>query len=204
MARLLCTLTNLRPPLQPQRLGKRKLPQLSLFTETTKKFFGGLLLQGKRKTRRPLTTKNPIHFVFKASLATGAKSFRHPRNLRPLRLLIEADCRRFGVRLYRLAINFDHIHLILLIPKRQIYRRFISSLTSKISFKVGHGKKGDKAGRRFFVARPFSRILEWGRDYGHVCDYLEKNILEALGFIPYSRRKSSYAKYMNGATNESG
>ena len=44
---------------------------------------------------------------------------------------------------------------------------------------------------RFWDARPFTRIVEWGRDFNRVSDYLLQNSLEAIGFIPYRPRGRS-------------
>lgn len=174
-----------------------KAGQIPLFKTDTQTFFGGILLKNRRKGLRPLSTKNAIHLVMKSSLARGTKSFRHTANLRPLRRMIECECRKWGIRLYRLAINFNHIHFVILIPNRTIYKKFISSLTCKISFKVGHARKGVKCGRKrsFFDERPFTRILAWGRDFRHVSEYLERNILEAIGFVAYKPRVDFYARY---------
>lgn len=47
-------------------------------------------------------------------------------------------------------------------------------------------------GQAFWQFRPFTRILHWGKDFKNECYYLLKNTLEALGFIPYTKRKNHY------------
>jgi len=39
------------------------MKQQNLFTNKTRTEFGGTLLQGRRKSRRPLATRRPIHIV---------------------------------------------------------------------------------------------------------------------------------------------
>jgi len=44
---------------------------------------------------------------------------------------------------------------------------------------------------RFWDKRPFTRIVEWGREYKTLYSYLDQNSLEAYGFIPHKPRKYS-------------
>ena len=37
------------------------------FIKDYRKEFGGSLLEGKRKTKRPLSTKHPLHLILKSS-----------------------------------------------------------------------------------------------------------------------------------------
>jgi hypothetical protein len=50
-------------------------------------------------------------------------------------------------------------------------------------------EKGASKSIQFWDKRPFTRILEWGKDFNVISSYLLQNILEALGFIPYKPRK---------------
>jgi REP element-mobilizing transposase RayT len=45
---------------------------------------------------------------------------------------------------------------------------------------------------KFWDKRPFTRIVEWGREYKTLQNYLEQNTLEAWGFIPYQPRKNRF------------
>jgi hypothetical protein len=44
----------------------------------------------------------------------------------------------------------------------------------------------------FWNKRPFTRIVEWGREFKSVSRYLLQNTLEAFGFIPYQPRKARF------------
>ena len=59
--------------------------------------------------------------------------------------------------------------------------------------------KPDK-GQAFWEQRPFSRILNWGRDYQSCCSYLLRNTLEAIGFTKYRLRKNPYKKWIKKST----
>ncbi len=190
--------------------------QLS-FYNASKKFHGGALLAGKRKSLRPLTSKDSIHFVLRSAWATKQNSFLTPRNRREINFLIDHFAKKFGVRVYERAINSNHIHLLLKITNRTLYRAFIRALSGKIAshvmnyqsfetfkrFKIqnegGDGslnlQKAHKE-QAFWEYRPFSRIVNWGRDYKNCLAYLKKNLLEALGFIPYTERENYYARYL--------
>ena len=45
--------------------------------------------------------------------------------------------------------------------------------------------KNGKMSQAFWEFRPFSRIVNWCRDFKNCVQYLKQNVLEALGFIPY-------------------
>ena len=134
------------------------------FGRNYKKQFGGELLVGKRKTQRPLVVKKPIHLVLRSS---QPKVFV-PWN-RSLEKLIYKVAAHFHITIYDLALNWNHIHFLILIKDRQDYVKFIRALTSilsqKIKLKLGKGTE-------VFGLRPFTRILEWGRDFRNTLNYL--------------------------------
>ena len=204
----------------------RKGQQLS-FIKPQLKFFGGILLNGRRKSTRPLSSKDSIHFVLRSSWAMGSDSFLASRNRRSIDLLITRFAKKFGVKIYQRAIQTNHIHLLLKITNRALYKAFIRALSGKIasqvmgqqSFKLfkesrllslkskraSEGEGGDGSvpshgqvkSEGFWQYRPFSRIVNWGRDFKICTLYLKQNILEALGFIPYTARKDNYSRWFN-------
>ena len=223
---------NIKNSRQPQNR-KRKNQQLS-FIKPQLKFFGGILLNGRRKETRPLSSKDSIHFVLRSSWAMGSDSFLASRNRRFVDLLITRFAKKFGVKIYQRAIQTNHIHLLLKITNRTLYKAFIRALSGKIashvmgqlSFKlfkesrlvslaslkskrVSKGGDGPHASQSqvkseaclksegFWEYRPFSRIVNWGRDFKNCTSYLKQNILEALGFIPYTARKDYYSRWFN-------
>jgi REP element-mobilizing transposase RayT len=113
----------------------RKSKQLS-FIKPTRKFFGGALLHGKRKSIRPLSSKEAIHFVLRSQWAMGPDSFLAVRNRKAIERIIRRFALRFGVRVYRQSINSNHIHLLLRITNRLLYRAFIKAVSGKIASQV--------------------------------------------------------------------
>ena len=150
------------------------------FLKDYKKEFGGSLLSGKRKTRRPLSTKKPIHLILKST----HKGIFNPGN-RSLDKLIRSQCEKFGIRIYDLALNWSHVHLLIRIQDRGDYVKFIRSLTSIIAAKIRSFKTECT---KIFTLRPFTRIINWGKDFKNTLSYQILNQLEALGFI--SRKKA--------------
>ena len=61
------------------------------------------------------------------------------------------------------------------IDNLRLYKRFIRSVTGLIARHVLNAQRGSPQYVKFWVARPFTRILSWGRDYDYVKRYMEKN-----------------------------
>jgi REP element-mobilizing transposase RayT len=183
--------------------------QLSFVAKSQKKFFGGALLAGKRKGRRPLSSTEALHLVLRSSFATGKNSFRSSRNRSAIENILGQAAKKYGVRIYRQAVQSNHIHLVIKVPHRRMYRCFISVISGKIashamnftSFKIflrsvgGEGSALAQKGQGFWDFRPFTRILNWGKDFRKCCDYVLQNTLEALGFVEYKPRKDLYSKF---------
>jgi REP element-mobilizing transposase RayT len=114
-----------------------------------RKSFGGESIKGKRKSSRPLCTKRTIHLVLRS------KQPKLKRNEHAVRVQISRAAKRWGIRIYRLAIVNDHVHLLIRIPTRMAYRFFIQRITGAVALKLGIE----------WMFRPFTRIVEWGRDF---------------------------------------
>ncbi len=153
------------------------------FLKDYKKEFGGLLLLGRRKSRRPLSVKDPMHLVLKAN----QKGVFNPGN-RNLQRLIRRTARKFRIQLYDLAVNWSHIHFLIRIRERQDYVRFVRALTSLLARAVSRARGGKS---KLFALRPFSRILNWGRDLRRAFEYLSLNQQEAFGLVIRKKKKRS-------------
>lgn len=152
--------------------------QQSLFPHTPL-FHGGELSLKKRKSLRPLARGRPIHLVLKSRQAL--KKHKHPINQEIHRL---GD--RFQIRIDDIAVAHDHIHLVIFIPSRKDYVRFIRSLTGLLARRLGKG---------LWSLLPFTRVGAWGRAYEELKNYLKKNREEAEGIRPYETRKDWYKRY---------
>lgn len=152
------------------------------------KHFGGMYLKNSNpKTKRTLSSKNSIHLVLRSSLAKGARSFlRHDREICGI---VNAQAKKAGVKIYRQANAGNHLHLLILPHSRNAFNKFIRAVSGLIARLVLGVQRGSAKGIKFWDKRPFTQIVEWGKQYQTVCKYLLQNTLEALGFIPYLPRK---------------
>ncbi len=158
------------------------------FLKDYKKEFGGSLLEGKRKAERPLSTKHPLHLILKSSCS----GVFNPGNI-SLEKLIRSQAKKFGIKIYELALNWSHIHFILKIESRKDYNKFIRSLTAALAKRIRKLKPHLEV---IFDLRPFTRIISWGRDFKRVLEYALLNQMEAFGLVkrPKKRTKKTKAK----------
>ncbi|MFN7823802.1 MAG: transposase, partial [Pseudobdellovibrionaceae bacterium] len=118
------------------------MKQMKLFSEKIMKEFGGNLSSvGKRKGARPLVFSKPMHLVLKTSKAKGKYAFS-PTDHR-LKQLIQKMGYKFGVKIYSVAQNWSHIHVVIKLPNRLAYQKFIRALTGAMVLKL-------KAAKGFF------------------------------------------------------
>lgn len=140
-------------------------------------FYGGDLIESKRKMQRPLSSKKALHLVLKAGKPV---LYLH-------KAWIEKEIQRLGKKfqicVYKTAVNFDHVHFALRISSRKNYISFIRSLTGILARKLG---------KNLWKLLPFSRVVSWGRDFQKLLKYLEKNQKEAAGDVPYQPRRAWY------------
>ena len=158
------------------------------------KDFGGALIKGNPREARPVSTKRPMHLVMRSTLARGERSFLRPARAKQIKDLVQRTSQRHGVKVYRFANSGNHLHLVIKpVSKRafQTYIRAISGLIARITLGA---EKGKAKGLKFWDARPFTRIVEWGQDYQNVCNYVLQNTVEAIGFIAYQPRGRKKAR----------
>jgi REP element-mobilizing transposase RayT len=165
---------------------------------------GGALSENTRRSRRPLATKRPLHITLRSEHATGVRSLLNHQGL--IHAVIAKAARRFGVRVYRLAICGNHIHALIRGLTRIGIQNFFRVLAGhiaqgilrkhpldpkKLSRPIQACKKNQ---RRFWDLLLFSRVLTWGREFKTVANYILQNTLEALNIIAYKPRKKKTRK----------
>jgi hypothetical protein len=166
------------------------------FDDLKAKEFGGTHTEsGKRakgnpREQRPIAQKRPLHLVMRSTLARGTQSFLIPTRARQIETLARKLGREKQVRVYRLANAGNHLHLVVLPRSRKAFNAYIKALTGLIARVTLGAQRGKSKGLKFWDARPYTRIIEWGKDYRGVINYLIRNALEALGFIPYQPRST--------------
>jgi len=171
-------------------------PFLIGFENLGVKEFGGILIKGNPREQRPIAIKRPMHLVMRSSKATGEMSFLRSIRAKKIEAVVRSVGVATGVKVYRFANSGNHIHLIILPRSREAFIAYIKAITgiiARITLGVERGKKKrTSSGSQFWDARPYTRIIEWGRDFRTASNYLLQNTLEALGFIPYQPRKGAH------------
>lgn len=155
--------------------------QLSLFPsarlrELTRTEHGGSAATGRRKTGRPVSTRRPMHLVFKSERARGVWSLR--RNERVVRDVLRAMARRHDIRVYEFANVGSHLHLLVRARQRRALQDFMRSFGGLVARRVTGARRGVPKGR-FWSAIAWSRVVAWGRDFVGVRHYIVRNEIEA-------------------------
>lgn len=139
------------------------MKQQLLFKDSIDKTHGGSKAKGKRKSLRPLSSKLPMHLVLKA-----IDPWHLLRSTRVIEQTIHKYAEKFGVTVYELAVQADHIHMSIKIPSRELYRRWIRAITSVLVSKI----------KLKWSLLPFTRIGTWGRDFKRIENYIRQNKTE--------------------------
>ena len=147
---------------------------------------GGEHAQGKRKSRRPIDPKQALHVVLRSSKARGESSMLHPKHCDPIHDFVHKIAKRWGVKLYRYANVGNHIHMLIKVPSRAVWQRFLREVAGGIALIITGARKGsaltrNDSGRGFWDHLAFTRIVHFGRDFEGMKRYLIKNLFEAMG-----------------------
>ena len=175
---------------------KRRARQTSFFDDQpAPRIFGGSLLKGNPKVGRRLSTKEPIHLVLKSARAFGPQSMLRKRNVETIDKLIRTQASLCGLKIYHFVNVGNHLHLVIRLHDVKLFTKFIRAITGLIARHVlgkerGQGlkfvtqtKHSEKRKKKFWVARPFTRLIAWGRDYKNIAKYMEKNRNQAKGYF---------------------
>ena len=150
--------------------------------------YGGSL--NYRKVRRPFDSKKLTHTVFKAKLGSAIWFTRSQGKVWDI---AHQSAKRYGVRIKNLAINRDHIHILLYTRSREVQIRFLRFFSAEMGrmYKQIRGTSG------LWVARPFTRLVSWGRrSLKAIARYFERNRFEAFGFVDYKPRSHRISSFL--------
>ena len=149
--------------------------QQSFFKQKINKFFGGSLLKSHPKTKRPISTGQAIHLVLKSQHAMGKHSMLHSYNTKKIESVILSQAKFWGVKIYHYVNVGNHLHLVIKLNNRRSFSPFIRTITGLIARQVLNAERGSAKKVQFWVARPFTRLISWGRDYLNINKYMRKN-----------------------------
>src|SRR6476659_6927628 len=141
----------------------RKQSYLPGFGKLAKAEFGGSALKGNAREERPISTKRPMHLVMRSTLARGDKSFLNRSRARKIEELVRRLAKDKNVKVYRYANSGNHLHLLVLSASRRGFKAYVRALSGLIARLTLGVERGRALGVKFWDARPFTRIVEWGR-----------------------------------------
>ncbi len=115
------------------------------------------------------------------------------RNVIAIHKIIHRQAKVCGIKIYQYVNVGNHIHLIIKLSRRHLYANFIRAVSGLIARHVMKKERGlanainndsiieTSAHKKeiFWIARPFSRIISWGKDFLTVTRYMRKNKTQA-------------------------
>jgi putative transposase len=165
---------------------------------------GGILRQKKLgRGARPLSSKEPLHLVFKIDKSRlRGRSLRAPKCFSLASNIISKYAKKFQIRIDQLSIQPDHIHILLRATKRHQFQSFFRVVAGQVAqrfLKEGliaaptttapTTKATTTSGTKLWKYRPFTRVVRGWRAYRIVRDYVRLNEQEARGVILYRKER---------------
>ncbi len=150
---------------------------------------GGILRKSSHgRKARPLSTKDPLHLVFKVNKSAVKNGLRHPRTFALMNILLKKYSRKFHVKVEQFSIQKDHVHLLIRAPRRACLQSFFRVLAGQFAQVLTDTFTRKHEGVKVWKYRPFSRVVKGYKPYKIVRDYIQLNELEAKG-RPYAKNR---------------
>ncbi len=151
-----------------------------------------------RKSRRPFDSKQALHVVLKSDQCRPDWNFTHPLARLKIIEMARALAKKSGLKLYKIAVVHNHIHLLMHAKRRHAVSDFLRSFAGVLAKRMRKWAQAKRIGIQgqvtFWSARPYTRLVKFGRQWRNVLKYLEKNRQEAIGFVAYSERNHALPK----------
>jgi len=163
--------------------------QLAFKDHALVKKHGGDLRVGRRKVARPIATKRNMHLTLRSSKARGRLSLLTKR--KQVEEIIQKYAKLFEVRIQSQSNNGNHLHLLVQARTRGGFKRFLMAISGRIAQLMTRSTKGKPLDGRFWDFIPFTRIVEWGKDFVTTWRYVKLNQLEAAGLVPFRPRQTA-------------
>jgi REP element-mobilizing transposase RayT len=193
-----------------QRTRNKRQQEFPGFRPEVALSFGGARLKSHPKEKRPEVLSQPLHLVLRSSKAHGRYSLL--LRDRALQRIAKRLGSKVGVNLRHFTNAGNHLHLIVQVEKRGALKKYLKALSGLIARQMTGAERGKPCHRkgiwtrdsrseaptlqdvpknrplRFWDARPFTRIVNWGKDYTQLKNYLMLNGLEVAGMNRLSAR----------------
>ena len=158
----------------------------------------GGVLRNQRAGRkmRPLSSKDPLHLVFKVNKQRLRSGLRTYRRYFLIQQILQRYSRKFLIKIEQISIQNDHIHLLIRTSKRSNYQSFFRVIAGQIAQQFEHcgllnAVMTDTPGKqeKTWKHRPFTRVVKGWKSYTTVRNYIQLNEQEALRVIPYKKAR---------------
>lgn len=171
---------------------QNRKPSTTLFPISKKSLSYGGELRKKRNGRsaRPLSAKHSHHIVFKVNKQyLTNKSFRHPKNILRVQLLLKRFAKKFFVSVEQISYQHDHIHILARSNRRSNFHSFFRVFTGQIAqqLKVTDTPADSVKRKPLWKHRPFTRIVKGWFGLRIVKNYIQLNEKEVTGIIMYRK-----------------
>ncbi len=188
--------------------------QGSFFSQVSKDFplsHGGKLRQRRNgRKARPLSTREPLHLVFKLNkYRLRHRSLRSHQGFKLIQIIMRRYSKHFYVQIEQISVQHDHIHCLIRTKKRSQYQNFFRVVAGQIAQQflkeglclgcipssskqpqqtvTGTQKNPKKAS--FWMYRPFTRVVRGFKAYKIVRNYIQLNEKEVTGTFKYSAQR---------------
>jgi putative transposase len=138
---------------------------------------GGAEAVGKRKSRRPLDSKYPVHLILKSKKAKGSLSLRAKRNLHWIWLLAHRKAEKFDVQLQGFANVGNHLHFKVKFKRREHFQKYLKSVSALIARHVTGARKG-KAFGKFWDFLAYTKVVKIWTQEKRLNRYITANAIE--------------------------
>lgn len=144
------------------------------------------LSAGRR--HRPLSSRWPVHVVFKADKKKLPGGFRTPKRFRCTLRVLQRYAFMFYVKVDQFTIQNDHIHMLIRSGRRTNLLSFLKVMAGQVAQEFGRLDL-IKPKVKLWLKRPFTRVVLGKRAYKTARDYLQLNELEVTGVFSYRKER---------------
>lgn len=131
--------------------------------------------------------KHSEHLVLRARFPI----LRLKRNKAVISDLLFGLSQKFKVKIYNNSLNSNHIHLLVKAENPKDLQDFLRVLAGQIAQRITGAVRGRKNKFSFWLKPTWKRIVQWGRDFVNLHQYIYQNQLETLGLVAYRHRKKA-------------
>jgi len=171
--------------------------------------FGGSLLKGSHaKTKRPFRPHLALHVVLKMNPKICDESDPKIFTRKSLFVfmneidgILQEQARRHRIRVYGAANSGNYLHLVIQAPSKVHLNSFLRAFSGRVA-QIVQGQKIEKSRKSFqemfWEARPYSRLVSWGKDFRGLLRYIGINATETVLGVSRESTRDMFAQIREG------